>query len=63
MRTDPNIADPDAFYEAVLAANEGRSEAESLRFALRLCLLLANQVGDQDVLMQCVADAQKDAVP
>ena len=58
MRTDPNIPDPDAFYEAIVMANEGRSDAEGLAFALRLCLLLANQVGDQAVLMRAVAEAR-----
>ncbi len=58
MRTDPNIPDPDAFYAAVIGANEGRSDAESLGFMLRLCLLLANQLGDQRVLMEAVAAAQ-----
>ena len=58
MRADPNIPDPDAMYAAILAANEGLSEAESLRFALRLALLLANQVGDQSVLMRCIEEAR-----
>ena len=57
MRTDPNIPDGDSFYAALLAANEGRSPADSLAFTLRLCLLLANQVGDQAVLMAAVAEA------
>ena len=60
MRLDPNIPDPDAFYEAVIEANQGRSDADSLQFTLRLCLLLANQVGDQAVLMATVAEARKD---
>jgi len=59
VRTDPNIPDPDAFYEALLAANEGFSERESLAFALRLVLLLANQVGDQAVLMAALAAARR----
>ena len=60
MRLDPNIPDPDAFYEAVVAANEGRTQEDSLRFTLRLCLLLANQVGNQAALMAAVAEAGKD---
>ena len=62
MRTDPNMSDADAFYAAVIAANEGLSEAESLGFTLRLCLLLANQIGDQSVLMDAVAAARKETV-
>lgn len=58
MKSDPNIPDPDAFYEALLRANEGLSEAESLFFMNRLCLLLANQIGDQAVLMDAVEAAR-----
>ena len=42
----PNIADPDGFYEAWVAAHEGLSDAESADLDARLVLLLANQVGD-----------------
>ena len=59
MKTELNIPDPDAFYEAILAANEGLSERESLAFALRLALLLANQIGDQAVLAAAVAAARQ----
>ncbi len=58
MRSDPNIPDPDAFYEALVRANEGLSETESLSLMNRLCLLLANQIGDQAALMDVVAAAQ-----
>lgn len=59
MRLDPNIADPDGFYAALIEANEGRSLEDSLQFTLRLCLLLANQVGDQRVLMEAVEAARQ----
>jgi len=58
MKTDPNIADADGFYEALIAANEGLSEAESEAFLLRFALLLANQVGDQHVLLEAIATAR-----
>jgi len=58
MKTGPNIPDPDGFYEALLAAMEGLSESESEAFLLRLVLLLANQVGDQQVLLQAIAEAR-----
>ena len=57
MRTDPNMADPDGFYEAWLAAHEGLSDEESSELDARLVLLLANQVGDPDVLRACIAEA------
>lgn len=63
MRTDPNIPDADGFYEALIAAQEGLSEAEAEAFALRLLLLLANQVGDQRVLLDAIAAARAMVAP
>jgi hypothetical protein len=59
MRTDPNIPDADGFYEAIIAANEGLSDAESDAFLLRFALLLANQIGDQQVLMDAIKTARE----
>jgi hypothetical protein len=59
MRTDPNIPDPDAFYAALVSAHEGLSEAQSAELNARLVFLLANQLGDQQVLLDCVAAARK----
>jgi len=58
MKSEPNIADPDAFYEAWVAAHEGLSEAESAELDARLVLVLANQVGDLQVLLDCIAAAR-----
>ncbi|HLL09575.1 MAG TPA: DUF2783 domain-containing protein, partial [Rubrivivax sp.] len=46
MKTQPNIAQPDAFYAALVSAHQGLSEAQSADLQARLVLLLANQVGD-----------------
>jgi len=61
MRTDANIADADGFYAAMLAANEGLSAAESEAFLLRLSLFLANQIGERQVLLDCI-DAARTAL-
>jgi hypothetical protein len=58
MRTDPNIPDPDGFYAALVAAHEGLSAAESAALNARLVFLLANQIGDQQVLAECIAAAR-----
>jgi hypothetical protein len=57
MITEPRIPDPDGFYEALLAAHEGRTEARSADLNARLVLLLANQCADQDVLLACIRAA------
>lgn len=59
MRTDLNIPDPDAFYEAVLQANEDLTMEQSLAFVLRLALVLANQVGDQAALVDAIKAAKQ----
>ena len=58
MKTDANIPDPDGFYEAWLAAHQGLSDEESSDLDARLVLLLVNQIGDQQVLLECIAQAR-----
>ena len=57
MITEPRIPDPDGFYAALLAAHEGLSETQSADLNARLVLLLANQCGDQAVLLACIRAA------
>lgn len=58
MKTHAHIPDADGFYEAWIRAHEGLSDAESIDLDARLVLLLANQVGDQAVLLECIAEAR-----
>jgi len=58
VKTQPNIAQPDAFYAALVAAHEGLTEVQSADLHARLVLLLANQVGDFAVLQQCIEAAR-----
>jgi hypothetical protein len=58
MRTEPNIPDPDGLYAALVAAHEGLTDAASAALNARLVLLLANQVGNQQVLLECIAAAR-----
>jgi hypothetical protein len=63
MITEPHIPDPDGFYAAWVSAHEGLSEAQSADFNARLVLLLANQCGDQAVLLDCIAAARESGEP
>jgi predicted LPLAT superfamily acyltransferase len=58
LRTEPNMAAPDDFYEALIAMHRGLSEAQSQLVNARLILLLANHVGDLDVLRAAMAQAR-----
>ena len=56
--TEPNLGDPDAFYEALLAAHRGLTPEESQRLNAELVLILANHVGDLDALREALALAR-----
>lgn len=59
MQTNPNIPDPDGFYAALVQAHEGLTDAQSAELNARLVFLLANQIGDQGILLDCIAAAAK----
>lgn len=50
LNTQPNIPDPDGFYDDLLAAHEGLSKDQSDALNARLILILANHIGDRDIL-------------
>jgi hypothetical protein len=58
LNTEPNIARPDDFYQALIDAHAGLTEAQSAALNARLILLLANQVGDLDTLRAAIAAAR-----
>ncbi len=50
--------DPDLAYRALVEAHRGLSDEESAALNTRLVLVLANQVGDVEVLRQAIALAK-----
>ncbi|MGR3756433.1 MAG: DUF2783 domain-containing protein [Tranquillimonas sp.] len=50
----PNIDDPDGFYAELIAAHDGLDDDESAALNARLILILANHVGDRNVLSQAL---------
>jgi hypothetical protein len=63
LRTGPRIPDPDAFYEALMEAHRGLPPEESRRLDARLVLLLANHIGEQEVLLAAIEAAREAALP
>ena len=59
MNTQPNLQDADDFYERLLDAHAGLTPEQSQLLNARLVLLLANQVGDAQVLAECVNAARE----
>ena len=54
LNKEPNIARPDDFYARLLAAHDGKSKDESDALNARPVLILANHVGDAQVLEQAL---------
>ena len=54
---EPNIADPDGFYQALIDSQRDMSDAEAQMMNCKLILVLANHIGDGDVLRRALAVA------
>ncbi|MFN3564466.1 MAG: DUF2783 domain-containing protein [Burkholderiaceae bacterium] len=59
LQTQLKIGDPDAFYEKLLDAHRGLTDEQCAQLDARLILLLANQVGDDRVLAECIEAAAR----
>ena len=62
LNTEPNMKAPDDFYEQLIALHCDLSEGESALVNAKLVLLLANHIGDAEVLAAAMAAAREDVV-
>ena len=58
LNREPNLADPDGFYELLIDTHQGLDEAASQMLNAQLILLLANHIGDPGVLREAFAIAR-----
>jgi len=63
LNTRPNLAAPDEFYEELIGLHRKLTEAQSAQVNAKLILLLANHVGDPDVLREAMAAAREGITP
>lgn len=56
--TESRFENPDAAYIALVEARRGLSEAEAAALDAKLALILANHIGDLDVLNEAIALAR-----
>ena len=54
LSTSSNFARPDDAFRAIVEAHRGLSEEESADFDAALVLILANHIGDIDVLREAI---------
>jgi len=52
LRTEPRIEDPDDFYARLIDLHEGLSTGQSNELNCKLILLMANHIGDREVLFE-----------
>ena len=58
LNTQPNFTDADGFYESLIAAHQDLGTAQSQALNARLVLLLANHIGDKQVLQEALNAAR-----
>ncbi len=56
--TKSRFPDPDRAYRALIEAHRGLAEADSAMLNTRLVLILANEIGDHDILAAAIALAK-----
>ncbi|HUF20220.1 MAG TPA: DUF2783 domain-containing protein [Burkholderiales bacterium] len=54
IRLDPNIEAPDDFYQALIDTHRDLDEAQSQLVNAKLILLLANHIGDMQILHEAL---------
>lgn len=59
LRTDSAFANPDDFYDLLIAAHRDLTEAQSAEVNAKLILLLANHIGDLDVIREALEVARE----
>ena len=61
--TEPNLPAPDDFYEQLIAMHRDLADEASALCNAKLVLLLANHIGDIEVLQQAMSAAREGLDP
>ena len=54
LNRQPNLIDPDGFYEELIDGQRGLNEEQAELMTSRLVLILANHIGDRAVLSEAL---------
>lgn len=54
LKLDPNIADPDGFYQELIDSQRDLDEQAAALMNARLVLLLANHIGERSTLSEAI---------
>ena len=58
LNRQPNLADPDGFYERLIASQRGLDDEQCALMNAKLILLLANHIGDAEVIDEALRIAR-----
>jgi hypothetical protein len=58
LNVEPNLPEPDAFYEMLVATHQDLGDEQSRMLNAQLVLLLSNHIGDLGVLREAFAIAR-----
>jgi len=63
LNVEPNLPAPDDFYEALIETHRELTAEQSALVNAKLILLLANHIGDPDVLREAMRRARDGVAP
>ena len=58
LNRNPNIADPDGFYQELIESQRELSDEQADMLTAKLVLILANHVGERELLREAIALAR-----
>ena len=57
LNLSPNIPDPDGFYQELIDSQRDLTDEEAALMNCKLIILLANHIGDREILTQALQKA------
>ena len=62
LTREPNLPDPDGFYEELIACQRELSDEQADAVLAKLVLILANHIGDREILREAFALARENTL-
>lgn len=60
---EPNLPAPDAFYQTLIETHQGLTDEQSAEVNAAVILLLANHVGDMEIIRDVLSRARRSVLP
>ena len=59
LNIEPNMTNPDDTYQCLIDTHRGLTEEQSIALNARIVLILANQIGNSEILREAFEVARK----